>query len=117
HNRWSAATRHTRTTRRFSRIDKSMARIFTTLAAIDAVALLATYVVGWVSRAREAAQHWDTDPTYQIHFLLALFTAFLTLLVHCLMFTYFLGTGRWVKEVAQAYQIPDDPLAKRTREL
>src|SRR5262249_17977597 len=30
---------------------------------------------------------------------------------------YFLGTGRWVKEVAIAYQIPDQPLPKLTREL
>ncbi|HMC64103.1 MAG TPA: hypothetical protein VKI65_04125 [Gemmataceae bacterium] len=94
-----------------------MTRIFTTLAALDALALLLTYASGWISRARDAAQHSNVDPTFQIHFLLALFTAFLTLLVHCLIFTYFLGTGRWVKEVALAYQFPDDPLPKRTREL
>src|SRR3989442_7931067 len=94
-----------------------MTRIFTTLATLDAVALLLTYASGWISRARDAAQHSNVDPTFQIHFLLALFTAFLTLLVHCLIFTYFLGTGRWVKEVALAYQFPDDPLPKRTREL
>ena len=94
-----------------------MTRIFTTLATLDGLALLAVYVVGWISRAHEAKEHWDADPTFQIHFLLALFTAFLTLLVHCLIFTYFLGTGRWVREVSGAYQLPDDPLPKQTREL
>ena len=37
--------------------------------------------------------------------------------VLCLIFIYFLGTGRWVKEVAIGYKIPDDPLPKLTREL
>src|SRR4029079_2179514 len=32
-------------------------------------------------------------------------------------FIYFLGTGRWVKEVAIAYRIPDEPWPKLTREL
>src|SRR5258708_27603731 len=41
----------------------------------------------------------------------------LTWFVHCLIFTYFLGTGRWVKEVKLAYNLPDQPLAKLTREL
>ena len=30
---------------------------------------------------------------------------------------YFLGTGRWVKEVGLAYQLPDDPHPRTTREL
>src|SRR5262249_52307807 len=34
-----------------------------------------------------------------------------------LVFIYFLGTGRWVKEVALAYRMPDDPLPKLTRDL
>jgi hypothetical protein len=40
-----------------------------------------------------------------------------TLLVHCLIFTYFLGTGRWVKEVKLAYDLPDAPLPRLTRDL
>ena len=32
-------------------------------------------------------------------------------------YTYFLGTGRWVKEVGLAYELPDDPLPRLTREL
>jgi hypothetical protein len=41
----------------------------------------------------------------------------LTLFVHCLIFTYFLGTGRWVKEVALAYGLPDALLPRWTRQL
>jgi hypothetical protein len=54
---------------------------------------------------------------YLLHFVLGLSAAILTLLVHCLIFTYFLGTGRWVKEVGLAYRLPDEPLPKLTREL
>ena len=34
-----------------------------------------------------------------------------------MIFIYFLGTGRWVKEVTLAYGLPDEPLHKQTREL
>jgi hypothetical protein len=52
-----------------------------------------------------------------VHFLVGLFTGVAVLLVHCLIFTYFLGTGRWVREVSLVYQLPDEPLYKTTREL
>src|SRR5208283_4662333 len=93
-----------------------MTRIFTFLASINAVALVLTYALGFMSQLRGAATNQD-DPTYLIHIVLGLCTALLTLLVHCLIFTYFLGTGRWVKEVGLAYQLPDEPLPKLTREL
>lgn len=92
-----------------------MTRIFTFLAWLNGTALAATYVVGIVSKLRDAAQH--NDPWYLAHFTLGLFTAMGTLLVHCLIFTYFLGTGRWVKEVTLAYGLPDEPWHKETREL
>jgi hypothetical protein len=93
-----------------------MTRIFLALASIDALGLAASFAVGLTSMMREGVRHPD-DPTYQIHFLLGLFTAIGTLLVHCIIFTYFLGTGRWVKEVTLAYALPDEPWHKLTREL
>src|SRR5262249_54432552 len=54
---------------------------------------------------------------YLAHFHLGLWTSIGALLVHCIIFTYFLGTGRWVKEVTIAYRLPDAPLHKTTREL
>jgi hypothetical protein len=56
-------------------------------------------------------------PTFWLHFLAGLSAAMFTLLVHCLIFTYFLGTGRWVKEVKLAYDLPDYPLPRLTRDL
>jgi hypothetical protein len=89
---------------------------FALLAALNALALLVTYAAGWVSWLRQGALH-PQEPTYLVHFVLGLSTIILTLLVHCVVFTYFLGTGRWVKEVGLAYDLPDEPLPKRTREL
>src|ERR1700693_600070 len=86
-----------------------MTRIFTTLATVNALALTATFVTAILSR-------WN-GAVFLVHFCLGLFTAVGTLLVHCLIFTYFLGTGRWVKEVTLAYQLPDEPWHKETREL
>jgi hypothetical protein len=92
-----------------------MTHIFIGLAFLDGLTLLAAFGVGlasWLSGGSASG----TD-IYLAHFALGLTGAILTLLVHCLIFTYFLGTGRWVKEVKIAYQMPDEPLPKLTREL
>jgi hypothetical protein len=118
-----------------------MTRIFTTLAAIVTLSILATIGFGFwslslhkeeydrhaspSSAAVEAgynAAAWSADKEFYkniflIHFCLGLFTAIGILLVHSIIFTYFLGTGRWVKEVGIAYRLPDEPLPKLTREL
>jgi hypothetical protein len=87
-----------------------MARLFRTLAVLNILALLLTFAVG------TASKFWDHE-LYLPHFTLGLFTALGTLLVHCLIFTYFLGTGRWVKEVGLAYRLADEGLPRQTREL
>jgi hypothetical protein len=93
-----------------------MTRIFLTLASLNALGLVASFFLGVSSMWVEGVRHPD-NPIYQIHFLTGLFTAVGTLLVHCIIFTYFLGTGRWVKEVGLAYELPDDPWPRHTREL
>src|SRR6516162_545981 len=93
-----------------------MSRILARLAAFNFFVLLLAFAVGWLSRWRGSVLRAD-DSTYLIHFLLGLFAVLLTLGVHCLIFIYFLGTGRWVKEVALAYRLPDAPLPRLTRDL
>jgi hypothetical protein len=93
-----------------------MSRILARLAAFNLLVLLLTYGVGWLSWVRGSVGRSD-DSTYMLHFLLGLFAVLLTLGVHCLIFIYFLGTGRWVKEVALAYRLPDAPLPRLTRDL
>ncbi|MGF1583068.1 MAG: hypothetical protein ACFCD0_27425 [Gemmataceae bacterium] len=90
-----------------------MSQLFLILAALNFLALLAAFVIGAIS----AFGGQSMGPYYIWHFTFGLFSAVGTLLVHCIIFTYFLGTGRWVKEVAQAYDLPDEPLPKKTREL
>lgn len=93
-----------------------MTRIFTGLAVLESIALLASFALGTLSKLRGASLDPD-DRIYMIHIVLGLFAVLGALLVHCLIFTYFLGTGRWVKEVGLAYRLPDEPLPKLTREL
>src|SRR5262245_61946740 len=93
-----------------------MSRIFLSLVALNSLALITSFALGVLSKLRDGALH-PHDPTFLLHFLLGLFTAIGTLLVHCLIFTYFLGIGRWVKEVGLAYDLPDAELPRLTREL
>jgi len=92
-----------------------MRRTFTTLAILLTGCLLATIAVGFWSFFLEVSEH--QKDIFIIHFYLGLVTSLGVLLVHCLIFTYFLGTGRWVKEVSLAYKMPDEPWHKLTREL
>jgi hypothetical protein len=100
-----------------------MTRILSCLAVVTVLALATAFGVGFWSFAR--SHGWlagpplasQGDTVYTAHFLLGLFGVLLTLAVHCLIFIYFLGTGRWVKEVALAYKLPDQPYPKLTREL
>jgi hypothetical protein len=93
-----------------------MTRIFTTLATLLASALIVSFVLGVASQMSPSAAG-SGDSLYLMHFRIGLLTALGALLVHCLIFTYFLGTGRWVKEVGIAYKLPDKPLPFVTREL
>jgi hypothetical protein len=92
-----------------------MTRTFTVLAALVTLLMLGTIGVGlWHFVTEDRARR---DEIFVIHFVLGLCTALGILLVHCIIFTYFLGTGRWVKEVTLAYRLPDAPWHKMTREL
>jgi hypothetical protein len=93
-----------------------MTRILSRLAAFNLLVLLTAFVVGWISFSRGSLRNPD-DRTYLLHVYLGLIAVITSLAVHGLIFIYFLGTGRWVKEVAIAYRIPDQPLPKLTRDL
>src|SRR5262245_13483061 len=92
-----------------------MTRIFITLAALLTVSLLVTFGVGLYTMSLELSVY--KNQVYLWHFTLGLFTALGALLVHCIIFTCFLGTGRWVKEVGLAYGLPDRDYPRTTREL
>ncbi len=93
-----------------------MKQILAVLGPAVWLALLTTFGVGLASQATGALRSADGS-IYLLHFTLGLFSVLFALGVHCLIFIYFLGTGRWVKEVTLAYGLPDEPLHKQTREL
>ncbi len=89
-----------------------MSRIFVGLASLNTLALVVTFAVGFMTEGRahvtsetplNAAQRLFT-----LHLLGGLFSALITLLVHSLILTYFIGTGRWVQEVVKAYRLPSE---------
>lgn len=94
-----------------------MTRILLQLSAFNLLALLAAFGVGWASFLQSRDLLALGPSLFLLHIYLGLIAATTTLGVHCLVFIYFLGTGRWVKEVAIAYRIPDEPLPRLTREL
>jgi hypothetical protein len=93
-----------------------MHRIFLGLAVTNGSLLLASYVVGLLAMGETRAPN-TPDPWHLVHFLLGLFTLLMTLLVHSIVYTYFLGTGKWVKEVVRVYQMPEwiEAQAKKNR--
>src|SRR5438105_4841547 len=92
-----------------------MTRIFTTMAALLSLGLLITFGIGLYTMSLEVSLYKNV--THMVHFTFGLLTALFALLVHCIIFTYFLGTGRWVKEVGLAYSLPDSIYPTETREL
>ena len=94
-----------------------MTRILVNLTAFNLVALFAAFGVGWMSFLTGSRANPE-DSTFLLHIYLGLIAVTTTLGLHCLVFVYFLGTGRWVKEVSLAYGLTDyHPLPTLTREL
>lgn len=90
-----------------------MNRIFSTLAVISNLGLWVTFILGWtvVSPGVDGA----TGLPLTVHFLTALAALTLTLLVHAIVLTYFMGTGRWIEETSQAYQLGIDSREENIR--
>jgi hypothetical protein len=93
-----------------------MTRIFTTLALVNLLAFAGALGSGFYSQYQHGAASAN-DSAYIVHFVLGMVAVLLNLLVHCLIITYFLGTGRLVKEVTLAYQLPDERWARPTRDI
>ena len=88
-----------------------MNRIFTTLALVSIAALVATLLLGFSlgDLNDPALRHSDQLPRLvhlsMIHKMFGLASALIVVLVNCIVVTYFIGTGRWCKEVVEAYSL------------
>ena len=83
-----------------------MKRIFLTLAIIANILLIVTMILGLL-----IGDATDRNPVVQqlvgYHFLLAIASLIFAIGVHALVFTYFMGTGRWMEETCTTYRLPE----------
>jgi hypothetical protein len=81
-----------------------MLRYFLVLAVTDASLLIASFVLGLLASGepRGPGAVW-----HGVHVLFALLTTMATLAVHSIVYTYFLATGKWAKEVVRVYELPE----------
>ena len=84
-----------------------MNKIFRVLASFAVVFVLATLMLGFSLRSHDirdvhdaAGQRWAT-----VHRLSGVAAALAVVLVNSIVVTYFVGTSRWCKEVAETYQL------------
>ena len=83
-----------------------MTRILTTLVVIGSVGLGVAFWLGWT-----IGDPTVRDPAVQsrvaVHFLAAVAALVFAVLVHAMVITYFMGTGRWLEETCTAYKLGD----------
>ena len=92
-----------------------MTRIFTTLALCSTAVLVAALWLGLDigdARVRESA----VQSRVTVHFLAGVAALVFAVLVHTLVITYFMGTGRWLQETCAAYRLGKD-WQTRSRDL
>lgn len=51
----------------------------------------------------------------RIHMLIGILAALVTVMVQSIGVTYFIGTGRWVKEVCESYPLPEEYTVRGTQ--
>ena len=92
-----------------------MKRIFLTLAIVGNLTGLATFALGWLIEDPRVI-----DPSVQAqvssHMLCGLAALVLQALVHAIVLTYFMGTGRWMEETTRAYHL-DEALLSENQSL
>ena len=84
-----------------------MNRIFISLATMSFLALSATCFLGW-SIGDAAVNRPEVQSRVTLHFLVAVGSLVFAVLVHALVLTYFMGTGRWLEETCNAYRLGND---------
>ena len=82
-----------------------MNRIFTVLAIVAAVITTVAFVLG--ASIGDATQH-SAQTVVSYHLLAGLAALLFTSLVHAIVLTYFMGTGRWLEETTTAYRLSWD---------
>jgi hypothetical protein len=89
-----------------------MNRIFLVMAVAGGSLLAADSVLGFFATGDE------NDPAAiarRVHVLFSIVTVVILLGIHSIVYTYFVATGKWAKEVVETYQLPDWISAQATK--
>lgn len=84
-----------------------MKRIFLTLAVLSVLLMLVAMGLGLAiddPRSLEPGAQWRVS----VHMLTGLAALTFSTLLHAILFTYFMGTGRWLEETTAAYRLDPD---------
>lgn len=93
-----------------------MTRILPTLASLSLMLFAAALLLGlsigdlYADPLAEATVQWRTR-----HMLTGIAAALGVVFVECIVVTYFIGTGRWCKEVTETYALPPGDLVESNR--
>ena len=87
-----------------------MTRIFLTLVVVANVVMIAAMILGWLVGDPMTLGGRDTVINQRIgtHILIGLGALTGATLVHAILLTYFMGTGRWIEETTLAYSLSSD---------
>jgi hypothetical protein len=89
-------------------------RIFLTLSILSNASLVTAIVFG-LSIGGAAARDVATQSRVSNHMLIGLGALTFATLVHAILLTYFMGTGRWLEETTRAYQLDQSWYQKNQR--
>jgi hypothetical protein len=80
-----------------------MIRYFLVLAVAGGSLLIADMALGFIASGEAPGPHAHARA---IHLLFSLVTVVALLGIHSIVYTYFIATGKWAKEVVHVYQLP-----------
>lgn len=83
-----------------------MKRIFATLAVVSTLLLLTALVLG-LNIGDPANRAEAVQRVLKYHFLTAMAALVFAALVHAIVLTYFMGTGRWIEETVRVYHLDE----------
>ncbi len=91
-----------------------MSRIFPTLAVVAVVVMLVAFGLGWVIEDAKSIEPAKMSQV-SLHMFAGLGALVFVSLVHSIVLTYFMGTGRWLEETSKAYSLGNEYFAASKR--
>lgn len=94
-----------------------MNRVFAPLAVLTLLGMSLTLMIGIGLRSVDIRDPTDADAQRwaRIHRLAGVAVGVMVVLVESIVVTYFIGTGRWCREVVEAYRLDTALIARVTR--